>query len=167
MGILLSLTRAIMARRRCIVVAMTMAMAVAMAGESTTTREQEEMKDRQLQRNRESHIISRLGGPKYQLGSEELDGVCTSLDGPRCDPDEKARHLAQERARISGTNSRPDGSRSTTGTRMKTVQEFKFENGKEVRKSVEKSLHSDDSEPLVTSFCFVWTMIPSFFLLLS
>jgi hypothetical protein len=27
----------------------------------------------------------------------ELDGVCTSLDGPRCDPGEKARYLSKVR----------------------------------------------------------------------
>eukprot|EP00960_Hanusia_phi_P036514 752363-Hanusia_phi.AAC.3 len=139
-----------MARRRCLFVAMAMAMAMAMAGESTTSsREQEEENNREVQRNRERHLLARIGGPKYQLGSEEHDGVCTSLDGPRCNPDEKARHLAQERAKISGAHLRQDGSRKTSSTRVKTVQEFKFEGGKEVHKSMEKTLHSENSEPVV------------------
>lgn len=55
-------------------------------------------------------------GVSYQMGDEKLDDVCTSLDGPRCDPDEKAKYLAQVRVEDGGMKERAETARGKRWT---------------------------------------------------
>jgi len=90
----------------------------------------------------------------YHVGDESLDTVCTSLDGPMCKAEEKAHTLAVERERAARAadhqhrvRSRPGaGAEKQAPTTVKTVKEFKFENGKEVGGKIETQVKRGGGE---------------------
>ena len=100
---------------------------------------------------RDNVIIPPSTPVAYQLGDESLDAVCTSLDGPLCNADDKARVLAMERARAAG-RTQPASTAASAGatqqqkqkqkqqSKVQTVKEFKFEKGQEVGSKVETSV---------------------------
>ena len=107
---------------------------------------------------RENLIILPSTPVVYSLGDESLDGLCTSLDGPLCKAEDKARALAAERARIGHHKSspaqntdaqKPTGAAAPHGQKKNTVQttkEFKFQGGKEVGGKVETRVKGGDKD---------------------
>jgi hypothetical protein len=85
----------------------------------------------------------------YQLGDEAHDGVCTSLDGPRCDPAEKKEYLAQQRSAAQARAAR--AASSDPRLSVKTTKEFKFERGEQVGAKQAREILSQrgEQEPVV------------------
>ena len=106
---------------------------------------------------RDNVIIPPSTPVAYQLGDESLDAVCTSLDGPLCNAEDKARVLAMERARAAG-RTQPASTAASAGakqqqkqkqqqpSKVQTVKEFKFEKGKEVGGKVETSVKTGGAD---------------------
>jgi len=86
---------------------------------------------------RDSLIIEPTTAVDYQIGVESLDAVCTSLDGPMCKADDKARVMARERARAAGRAQQRNPRSAPKPATVQTIKEFKFEGGKEVGSKLE------------------------------